>query len=50
MAEYDDEDEDILHVDDITKLYGQNFVSMVIYVCVKRKIYALQFSVIFFVE
>ncbi|XP_031772495.1 intraflagellar transport protein 57 homolog isoform X2 [Apis florea] len=25
MAEYDDEDEDILHVDDITKLYGQNF-------------------------
>lgn len=27
MAEYDDEDEDILHVDDITKLYGQNFVS-----------------------
>lgn len=26
MAEYDDEDEDILHVDDITKLYGQNFV------------------------
>lgn len=28
MAEYDDEDEDILHVDDITKLYGQNFVSM----------------------
>ncbi|CAK9795102.1 Intraflagellar transport protein 57 homolog [Anthophora quadrimaculata] len=28
MAEYDDEDEDILHVDDITKLYGQNFVSI----------------------
>ena len=27
MAEYDDEDEDILHVDDITKLYGQTFVS-----------------------
>lgn len=27
MAEYDDEDEDVLHVDDITKLYGQNFVS-----------------------
>ncbi|XP_076655690.1 intraflagellar transport 57 [Halictus rubicundus] len=25
MAEYDDEEEDILHVDDITKLYGQNF-------------------------
>ncbi|XP_029046808.1 intraflagellar transport protein 57 homolog [Osmia bicornis bicornis] len=25
MAEYDDEDEDILHIDDITKLYGQNF-------------------------
>lgn len=25
MAECDDEDEDILHVDDITKLYGQNF-------------------------
>ncbi|XP_078037588.1 intraflagellar transport 57 [Augochlora pura] len=24
MAEYDDEEEDILHVDDITKLYGQN--------------------------
>lgn len=30
MAEYDDEDEDILHVDDITKLYGQNFVNMTI--------------------
>ncbi|KAF3423809.1 hypothetical protein E2986_11959 [Frieseomelitta varia] len=28
MAEYDDEDEDILHVDDITKLYGQNFNEM----------------------
>ncbi|KOX75331.1 Intraflagellar transport protein 57 like protein [Melipona quadrifasciata] len=28
MAEYDDEDEDILHVDDITKLYGQNFSEM----------------------
>ncbi|XP_033312938.1 intraflagellar transport protein 57 homolog isoform X1 [Bombus bifarius] len=28
MAEYDDEDEDILHVDDITKLYGQNFVNI----------------------
>ncbi|XP_053981043.1 intraflagellar transport protein 57 homolog [Hylaeus volcanicus] len=25
MAEYDEEDEDVLHVDDITKLYGQNF-------------------------
>nr|XP_033336954.1 intraflagellar transport protein 57 homolog isoform X1 [Megalopta genalis] len=25
MAEYEDEEEDILHVDDITKLYGQNF-------------------------
>nr|XP_031845640.1 intraflagellar transport protein 57 homolog [Nomia melanderi] len=25
MAEYDDEEEDVLHVDDITKLYGQNF-------------------------
>ena len=25
MAEYDDDDEDILHVDDITKLYGQDF-------------------------
>ncbi|CAL7934543.1 unnamed protein product [Xylocopa violacea] len=25
MAEYDEDDEDILHVDDITKLYGQNF-------------------------
>ena len=25
MAECDDEDEDILHVDDITKLYGQDF-------------------------
>ncbi|KZC09769.1 PREDICTED: intraflagellar transport protein 57 homolog [Dufourea novaeangliae] len=25
MAEYDEEDEDILHVDDITKHYGQNF-------------------------
>ncbi|KAK9309553.1 hypothetical protein QLX08_000798 [Tetragonisca angustula] len=28
MAEYDDEDEDILHVDDITKLYGQTFNEM----------------------
>ncbi|CAD1476996.1 unnamed protein product, partial [Heterotrigona itama] len=28
MAEYDDEDEDILHIDDITKLYGQNFNEM----------------------
>lgn len=27
MAECEDEDEDILHVDDITKLYGQDFVS-----------------------
>ncbi|XP_076672353.1 intraflagellar transport 57 isoform X2 [Andrena cerasifolii] len=26
MAECDDEDEDILHVDDITKLYGQDFI------------------------
>lgn len=24
MAEYDDDDQDILHIDDITKLYGQN--------------------------
>lgn len=26
MAEYDDEDQDILHVDDITKFYSQNIV------------------------
>lgn len=26
MAEYDDDDQDILHIDDITKLYGQNIV------------------------
>ncbi|KYN00004.1 Intraflagellar transport protein 57 like protein, partial [Cyphomyrmex costatus] len=24
MAEYDDDDQDILHIDDITKIYGQN--------------------------
>nr|XP_050854040.1 intraflagellar transport protein 57 homolog isoform X1 [Vespula vulgaris] len=28
MAEYDDEDDDILHVDDITKLYNQNMNEM----------------------
>lgn len=27
MADYDDDDQDILHIDDITKLYGQNLVS-----------------------
>lgn len=27
MADHDDDDEDILHIDDITKLYGQNLVS-----------------------
>ncbi|KYN10931.1 Intraflagellar transport protein 57 like protein [Trachymyrmex cornetzi] len=26
MAEYDDDDQDILHIDDITKVYGQNIV------------------------
>lgn len=26
MAEYDDDDQDILHIDDITKLYGKNVV------------------------
>ncbi|EGI68635.1 Intraflagellar transport protein 57-like protein [Acromyrmex echinatior] len=26
MAEYDDDDQDILHIDDITKIYGQNIV------------------------
>lgn len=25
MADYDEEDEDVLHIDDITKLYGQSF-------------------------
>lgn len=41
MAEYDDEDEDILHVDDITKLYGQNFVNIVINVFIKCRNHAL---------
>ncbi|KYM82897.1 Intraflagellar transport protein 57 like protein [Atta colombica] len=27
MAEYDDDDQDILHIDDITKIYGQNIVA-----------------------
>jgi hypothetical protein len=27
MAEYDDEDDDIVHVDDITKLYKETSVS-----------------------
>lgn len=32
MAEYDDDDEqDILHIDDITKLYGQNMVSKILF-------------------
>jgi len=31
MAEYDDDDEqDILHIDDITKLYSQNRVSKIL--------------------
>lgn len=30
MAEYDDDDDqDILHIDDITKLYGQNAVNKI---------------------
>lgn len=33
MAEYDDDDEqDILHIDDITKLYSQNMVSKILFV------------------
>lgn len=32
MAEYDDDDEqDILHIDDITKLYSQNMVSKILF-------------------
>lgn len=31
MAEYDDEDQDILHVDDITKFYSQNIVSTILF-------------------
>lgn len=32
MAEYDDDDEqDILHIDDITKLYSQNTVSKILF-------------------
>jgi estrogen-related receptor beta like 1 len=30
MAEYDDDDQDILHIDDITKLYGQHIVSAIL--------------------
>ena len=26
MADYDEEDEDVLHIDDISKLYGQQLV------------------------
>lgn len=29
MADYDDEDDDILHIDDITKLYGKTMVIFV---------------------
>lgn len=31
MAEYDDDDQDVLHIDDITKLYGQNAVNKKFY-------------------
>lgn len=31
MAEYEEEDEDVLHIDDITKLYGQNMVRLSIH-------------------
>lgn len=34
MAEYDDDDDDdqdILHIDDITKLYGQNMVNKILF-------------------
>lgn len=30
MADYDDDDQDILHIDDITKLYGQNIVGKIL--------------------
>lgn len=36
MAEYDDDDQDILHIDDITKIYGQNIVGEILFL--KRKI------------
>lgn len=31
MAEYDDDDQDILHIDDITKFYGENIVNKILF-------------------
>jgi len=41
MAEYDDDDQDILHIDDITKIYGQNIVGEILFLeeNFKRNIY-----------
>lgn len=35
MADYDDDDQNVLHIDDITKLYGQNIVCKILFYLMK---------------